>query len=100
MPSPLATPEPIGVELCLRIPSQGEVRRLMPDECEGVMAFPAGWTIVPGVSDSEETDTARYHALGNAVTPPVIEWLAARLRARLEECDEETEEPARCAIAV
>jgi len=66
-------------------PGKGEVRRLMPDECEGVMAFPPGWTVLAGASDSEETDTARYHALGNAVTPPVIEWLAMRMRSRLEQ---------------
>lgn len=68
-------------------PARGEVRRLMPGECEGVMAFPAGWTVVPGAADTEETDTARYHALGNAVTPPVVEWIANRVRARLEERD-------------
>lgn len=81
-------------------PSRGEVRRLMPDECEGVMAFPAGWTVVPGTSDSEETDTARYHALGNAVTPPVIEWVAGRVRARLEEQDQKVTDPAQRAVAV
>jgi DNA (cytosine-5)-methyltransferase 1 len=53
---------------------------------------------LPGATDSEETDTARYHALGNAVTPPVIEWLANRLRMRLEERDADA--PPAEAIAV
>lgn len=81
-------------------PAEGAVRRLMPDECEGVMAFPPGWTALPGLSDSEETDTARYHALGNAVTPPVIEWLANRVRERLEERDRTADTLAPEAVAV
>ncbi len=60
-------------------PDKGEVRRLTPRECEGVMAFPKDWTKLREMRDSEETDTARYHALGNAVTPPVAEWLAVRI---------------------
>lgn len=80
-------------------PEQGEVRRLMPEECEGVMAFPKGWTVLPGMKDSEEMDTARYHALGNAVTPPVIEWIAARTRTRLEERTEHDRELAPQALA-
>lgn len=60
-------------------PHKGEVRRLMPSECEGVMCFPSGWTELSGMADSDETDSARYHALGNAVTPPVAEWLASRI---------------------
>lgn len=81
-------------------PAEGEVRRLMPDECEGVMAFPPGWTALPGAADTEETDTARYHALGNAVTPPVIDWIAARVRARLEERDAGVSPRATEAVAV
>lgn len=72
-------------------PSKGEVRRLTPAECEGVMAFPPGWTKLDGLADSEETDTARYHALGNAVTPPVAEWLAHRMMGYLVGADEPSE---------
>ncbi len=65
-------------------PKKGEVRRLMPSECEGVMAFPAGWTVPQEVKWDQETyDTLRYHALGNAVTPPVAEWLAQRIKRHL-----------------
>lgn len=72
-------------------PSKGEVRRLTPAECEGVMAFPPGWTKLDGLADSEETDTARYHALGNAVTPPVTEWLAHRMMDYLLSADDPAE---------
>lgn len=67
-------------------PKLGRVRRLTPNECEGVMAFPKGWTI-PNSStawDPEDLDSARYHALGNAVTPPVVTWLAKRIKNYLE----------------
>jgi DNA (cytosine-5)-methyltransferase 1 len=62
-------------------PREGMVRRLIPSECEGVMAFPAGWTL-PATNElaGDDLDSARYHALGNAVTPPVAEWLAGRIR--------------------
>ena len=38
------------------------IRRLVPQECELLQGFPAGWTDLPGASDS-----ARYKALGNSV---------------------------------
>ena len=65
-------------------PKLGMIRRLTPAECEGVMSFPSGWTLVndSGLS-SEDLDSARYHALGNAVTPPVAEWLAYRIKLYL-----------------
>ena len=75
-------------------PSRGEVRRLTPSECEGVMSFPEGWTTLAGMGDSDEADTARYHALGNAVTPPVAEWLAKRMHAYLLEAPGEERHPA------
>ncbi|MFH1707512.1 MAG: DNA (cytosine-5-)-methyltransferase [Planctomycetota bacterium] len=62
-------------------PNRGQVRRLTPKECEGVMGFPPGWTIPPpGKLCEDDIDSLRYHALGNAVTPPVAEWLANRIR--------------------
>ncbi|MFW7341839.1 DNA (cytosine-5-)-methyltransferase [Pollutimonas sp. H1-120] len=69
-------------------PKIGAVRRLIPSECEGVMAFPKGWTL-PSHTDlsADDLDSARYHALGNAVTPPVAEWLALRIRQYLESRD-------------
>lgn len=64
----------------VQYPTKGKVRRLTPKECEGVMGFPNGWTIPPtGSLRDEDIDSLRYHALGNAVTPPVAEWLATRI---------------------
>lgn len=66
-------------------PKDGMVRRLIPSECEGVMAFPNGWTIPnSGELVGDDLDSARYHALGNAITPPVAEWIARRVKSYLE----------------
>ena len=66
-------------------PKLGLVRRLIPSECEGVMAFPVGWTLVDGSGLSgDDLDSARYHALGNAVTPPVAKWLADNIKKYLD----------------
>jgi DNA (cytosine-5)-methyltransferase 1 len=73
-------------------PLIGDVRRLTPSECEGVMAFPSGWTDIKLGLDDDAQDTARYHALGNAVTPPVAEWLAHRVYRRLRNLDGFSEE--------
>ena len=69
-------------------PNIGKIRRLTPAECEGVMAFPQNWTRLNELHlDQDQLDSARYHALGNAVTPPVAYWLAQRIRAYLEYVD-------------
>lgn len=58
----------------------GRVRRLMPNECEGIQGFPLGWTIPNNPPDDpEKLDTLRYTALGNAVTVPAVGWLAERI---------------------
>ena len=49
------------------------VRRLTPVECERLQSFPDGWT-EPAVSDS-----ARYKAMGNAVTVNVVRWILERM---------------------
>jgi len=48
------------------------IRRLTPTECERLQGFPDGWT--EGISD-----TQRYKCLGNAVTVPVVEYIARKL---------------------
>jgi DNA (cytosine-5)-methyltransferase 1 len=68
-------------------PEEGRVRRLTPTECEGVMAFPRNWTNLHVGLEGEALDTARYHALGNAVTPPVVEWVANRIKRYLSQED-------------
>jgi DNA (cytosine-5)-methyltransferase 1 len=52
--------------------SRASVRRLTPVECERLQGFPDGWT-------AGESDSARYRALGNAVTVPVIHWIGRRI---------------------
>lgn len=45
------------------------------------MGFPFGWTALSaGKFRDDDLDSLRYHALGNAVTPPVAEWLGHRVR--------------------
>jgi len=56
------------------------VRRLMPVEAERLQGFPDGWTAV-GDDGRPMSDSARYKALGNAVTVSVAEWLASRIVA-------------------
>lgn len=48
------------------------VRRLTPIECERLQGFPNGWT-------EEQSDSARYRQLGNAVAVPVVEWIGKRI---------------------
>lgn len=60
------------------------VRRLTPLESERLQGFPDNWTLVSGIQgDSEEIDTLRYTAVGNAVSVPVIEWIAERIYLNL-----------------
>lgn len=54
------------------------VRRLTPIECERLQGFPDNWTNVEG--DTEDSDSHRYAAIGNAVSVPVIEWIAKRIK--------------------
>jgi len=48
------------------------IRRLTPIECERLQGFPDNWT--EGISD-----TQRYKCLGNAVSVPVIEFIAKHI---------------------
>lgn len=57
------------------------VRRLTPIECERLQGFPDDWTKVEG--DTEDADSHRYAAIGNAVSVPVIHWIADRIRVQL-----------------
>lgn len=61
----------------------GTVRRLTPTECERLQGFPVGWTIPrdkwTGWTLPKGLDSARYRALGNAVTTNVVYWIALRI---------------------
>lgn len=56
----------------------GRVRRFVPIEVERIQGFPENWTNV-SVSGREDPDSARYHAVGNSVTPAVTEWIGRRI---------------------
>lgn len=55
------------------IKSLGQVRRVIPEECEVLQGFPEGWT-------QQHSDTVRYHQIGNAVTVNVSTWIAGRMQ--------------------
>lgn len=57
------------------------VRRLTPLECERLQGFPDNWTHLPEESHQRYLDdTPRYHALGNSVSVPTIQWIARRIK--------------------
>lgn len=55
------------------------VRRLTPTECERLQGYPDGWTAF-GDNGKQISDSARYRMLGNAVTEPVVAWIARRIQ--------------------
>lgn len=64
---------------------ENEVRRLTPLECERLQGFPDDWTkIIQSLTDTERADSLRYHALGNAVSVPVVKWIATRIRNQIQ----------------
>lgn len=67
---------------------KGAVRRLVPVECERLQGFPENWTLIEsGSKENGDVDEPRYHAVGNAVTVSVAEWLAERVRKYLVQVD-------------
>lgn len=61
------------------------VRRMTPKEYERLQGFPDFWTLPKGYDvNDENTDTLRYTAVGNAVSVPVVEWVAKRIKCELE----------------
>lgn len=66
----------------------GRVRRLTALECERIQGFPDNWTLPKSMNgDSDVVDSRRYHAVGNAVTVNVSEWLGNRIRQALDGTD-------------
>lgn len=61
------------------------VRRLTPIESERLQGFPDNWTKLESQSNN---DSLRYHAIGNAVTVPVIRWIANKILKQLENKDD------------
>lgn len=62
----------------------GRVRRLTPLETERLQGFPDDWTVpVHEIANVNTLDSARYHACGNAVSVPVVEWIGRRILENL-----------------
>ncbi len=70
----------------------GRVRRFTPNEVERVQGFPDDWTLPADVQgqSAQRIDSLRYHAVGNAVSPPVAEWVGRRLADGLATADVES----------
>ena len=67
----------------------GRVRRFTPVEVERAQGFPDNWTLPSEIDEQQakRIDSLRYHAVGNAVTPPVAEWVGTRLARVMEARD-------------
>ncbi len=65
------------------VQTSAAVRRLTPRECERLQAFPDDWTRWKSAVGRvvEQSDSARYRQLGNAVTVSVPEWITRRVVA-------------------
>ena len=60
------------------------VRRMTPLEYERLQGFPDYWTLPEsGDVNSDDMETLRYTAVGNAVSVPVVEWVAKRVHEQL-----------------
>ena len=61
----------------------GIIRRLLPVECERLMGFPDGWTLIPwrGKPPEKCPDGPRYKALGNSMCTNVMAWIGERIQA-------------------
>lgn len=57
----------------------GRIRRLSPSECERLMGFPAEYTNLNGAKR-----TARYTAIGNSWSVPVVKWIGSRFEKGFE----------------
>lgn len=68
---------------------RSSVRRLTPSECEGLQGFPIGWTAPAELANclNDDLDSLRYHALGNAVSVPTVQWIANRIVKLLRRSD-------------
>lgn len=61
------------------------VRRLSPIESERLQGFPDNWTLPSQDSINDENiNTLRYTAIGNAVSVPVVDWVASRVKKQLD----------------
>lgn len=60
------------------------VRRLSPVESERLQGLPDNWTLPSEeLINDENINTLRYTAIGNAVSVPVVEWVAKKVKKQL-----------------
>ena len=65
------------------------VRRLSPVESERLQGLPDNWTLpTEEMVDNENINTLRYTAIGNAVSVPVVEWVAKKVKKQLSNNDD------------
>ena len=65
---------------------KSSIRRLTPLECERLQGFPDNWTS-KGIMDGKVVDisnTQRYKQCGNAVSVPVVQAVAEKVKALIE----------------
>lgn len=61
------------------------VRRLSPLESERLQGFPDNWTLpAEEFINDDNINTLRYTAIGNAVSVPVVEWIANRVKKQFD----------------
>lgn len=67
------------------------VRRMTPLESERLQGLPDYWTLPVGKEEDDvDINTLRYTAIGNAVSVPVVEWIADKVRKELDNKKEES----------
>ena len=68
------------------------VRRLLPIECERLMGFPDGWTLIPwrGKPAEECPDAPRYKACGNSFGVNCVRWIGLGIEAVEQKLKERT----------
>ncbi|UDQ99265.1 DNA (cytosine-5-)-methyltransferase [Lentisphaerota bacterium WC36G] len=59
------------------------IRRLTPIECERLQGFPDNWTKY-GADGKIIKDSPRYEMCGNAVSVPIVEMIAKRIKTAME----------------
>lgn len=64
----------------LYVSQNDRVRRFTPLECERLMGLPDNYTLIDGNSD-----TNRYHAIGNSWAIPVVKWIGLQLSKFFED---------------
>lgn len=64
------------------VTSKHVIRKLTPEECERLQAFPAGWTRIPWNNKPAEEcpDGLRYDVIGNSMCTNVMYWIGRRIQ--------------------